>query len=393
MHHIRYLHGIERNGEPFTIRDWMRGVREDGNNGWLFISSNADTHASLKPVISMWLSLAIRGLLAMGENRQRRVWFFADEIPTLHKLPDLVEIVPEARKFGGCYVLGFQSYAQLEDIYGAKGAATLFDVLNTRAFFRSPSKQIADFAAGEIGEKEQLKASEQYSYGVDPVRDGTSVGKDMERVTLVSYSDIQTLPDLTCYITLPGPYPAVKLPLKYQTRPKVAPEFIARTIDTDAETHLSAVLAAREEEGRGIAELFTPDAETAEPASTENEPVAETATQTQTTPPVTPLREESAPKPAPKTSPKAAAASTTAASATAAAVVAPVGGVEQELEEHEEALPPGIDSQGELVDPDAYERWQAEHEANGQRTMQRREEVNINHGQSSLDDVEVGDTF
>ncbi|ELW6962309.1 type IV secretion system DNA-binding domain-containing protein, partial [Escherichia coli] len=71
---IRYLQGIEHNGEPFTIRDWMRGVREDQKNGWLFISSNADTHASLKPVISMWLSIAIRGLLAMGENRNRRVW-------------------------------------------------------------------------------------------------------------------------------------------------------------------------------------------------------------------------------------------------------------------------------------------------------------------------------
>ncbi len=66
---IRYLQGIEHNGEPFTIRDWMRGVREDQKNGWLFISSNADTHASLKPVVSMWLSIAIRGLLAMGENR------------------------------------------------------------------------------------------------------------------------------------------------------------------------------------------------------------------------------------------------------------------------------------------------------------------------------------
>lgn len=85
---IRYLQGIEKNGEPFTIRDWMRGVREDRPNGWLFISSNADTHASLKPVISMWLSIAIRGLLAMGENRNRRVWIFADELPTLHKLPD-----------------------------------------------------------------------------------------------------------------------------------------------------------------------------------------------------------------------------------------------------------------------------------------------------------------
>ncbi len=60
---IRYLQGIEHNGESFTIRDWMRGVREDQKNGWLFISSNADTHASLKPVISMWLSIAIRGLL------------------------------------------------------------------------------------------------------------------------------------------------------------------------------------------------------------------------------------------------------------------------------------------------------------------------------------------
>nr|AVI43446.1 Coupling protein TraD [Klebsiella pneumoniae] len=64
---IRYLQGIEKNGEPFTIRDWMRGVREDRPNGWLFISSNADTHASLKPVISMWLSIAIRGL---GDGRE-----------------------------------------------------------------------------------------------------------------------------------------------------------------------------------------------------------------------------------------------------------------------------------------------------------------------------------
>ncbi|PJN73235.1 type IV conjugative transfer system coupling protein TraD [Escherichia coli] len=56
---IRYLQGIEHNGESFTIRDWMRGVREDQKNGWLFISSNADTHASLKPVISMWLSIAM----------------------------------------------------------------------------------------------------------------------------------------------------------------------------------------------------------------------------------------------------------------------------------------------------------------------------------------------
>ncbi|SJF51060.1 conjugal transfer protein TraD [Shigella sonnei] len=73
----------------------------------------------------------------------------------------------------------------------------------------------------------------------------------MERQTLVSYSDIQSLPDLTCYVTLPGPYPAVKLSLKYQERPKVAPEFIPRDINPEMENRLSAVLAAGAENETG----------------------------------------------------------------------------------------------------------------------------------------------
>lgn len=328
---IRYLQGIEHNGESFTIRDWMRGVREDQKNGWLFISSNADTHASLKPVISMWLSIAIRGLLAMGENRNRRVWFFCDELPTLHKLPDLVEILPEARKFGGCYVFGIQSYAQLEDIYGEKAAATLFDVMNTRAFFRSPSHKIAEFAAGEIGEKEHLKASEQYSYGADPVRDGVSTGKDMERQTLVSYSDIQSLPDLTCYVTLPGPYPAVKLSLKYQARPKVAPEFIPRDINPEMENRLSAVLAAREAEGRQMASLFEPDV----PEVVSGEDVTQAEQPQQPQQPQQPM--------SPAINDKKSDSG----------VNVPAGGIEQELkmkpeEEMEQQLPPGISESGEL---------------------------------------------
>ena len=374
---IRYLQGIENNGEPFTIRDWMRGVREDGKNGWLFISSNADTHASLKPVISMWLSIAIRGLLAMGENRNRRVWIFADELPTLHKLPDLVEILPEARKFGGCYVIGIQSYAQLEDIYGQKPAETLFDVLNTRAFFRSPSRNIAEFAAGEIGEKEILKASEQYSYGVDPVRDGTSVGKDMERVTLVSYSDIQTLPDLSCYVTLPGPYPAVKMALKYQQRPKVAPEFIRRHIDEKAEARLNAALAAREAETRSIAVLFEPDTE-------QNVPAVQIDNAEQPQPQPQPQQQQASPV-------KHVAAAPVSSASTAGA-----GGTEAGLEtkaEEAEKRPPGIDESGEIFDMAAYEAWQGEQDSQTQQDMHRREEININHSREREADMEPGGYF
>ncbi|HAW1635497.1 TPA: F-type conjugal transfer protein TraH [Escherichia coli] len=367
---FKYLVDPQMLGVSNSMIYQLRGVREDQKNGWLFISSNADTHASLKPVISMWLSIAIRGLLAMGENRNRRVWFFCDELPTLHKLPDLVEILPEARKFGGCYVFGIQSYAQLEDIYGEKAAASLFDVMNTRAFFRSPSHKIAEFAAGEIGEKEHLKASEQYSYGADPVRDGVSTGKDMERQTLVSYSDIQSLPDLTCYVTLPGPYPAVKLSLKYQTRPKVAPEFIPRDINPEMENRLSAVLAAREAEGRQMASLFEPDVP--EVVSGEDVTQAEQPQQ-----PVSPAINDKK---------------------SDSGVNVPAGGIEQELkmkpeEEMEQQLPPGISESGEVVDMAAYEAWQQENHPDIQQQMQRREEVNINVHRERGEDVEPGDDF
>lgn len=415
---IRYLQGIEKNGEPFTIRDWMRGVREDQPNGWLFISSNADTHASLKPVISMWLSIAIRGLLGMGANRNRRVWIFADELPTLHKLPDLVEILPEARKFGGCYVFGIQSYAQLEDIYGVKPAATLFDVMNTRAFFRSPSKEIAEFAAGEIGEKEILKASEQYSYGADPVRDGVSTGKEKERETLVSYSDIQTLPDLSCYVTLPGPYPAVKLALKYKSRPKIAEGFILRNLDTRTDARLDTLLEAREAESSHARMLFTPDEATGMPEG------GETATDTSGAPAeVAPIKAspaaekqpaQSVPVKAPSASqpvsperhvttvpltvtrPAAATTGAAAAASTSGATAVPAGGTEQALEQQpaeqgQNMLPAGVNDAGEIEDMDAYDAWLATEQT--QRDMQRREEVNINHSRSEHDDIEVGGNF
>ncbi|MBL1729063.1 hypothetical protein ELD60_30990, partial [Klebsiella pneumoniae] len=100
--------------------------------------------------------------------------------------------------------------------------------------------------------------------------DGVSTGKEKERETLVSYSDIQTLPDLSCYVTLPGPYPAVKLALKYKPRPKIAEGFIPRTLDARVDARLSALLEAREAEGSLARALFTPDTPASGPADTDS---------------------------------------------------------------------------------------------------------------------------
>ncbi|WP_199635028.1 type IV conjugative transfer system coupling protein TraD (plasmid) [Serratia sp. PAMC26656] len=360
---LRYMQGVEKLGAPFTIRDWMRGVKDNGKNGWLFLTSDTASHKALKPLISMWLSIASHSLLSMGENPDRRVWIFADELPTLHKLPDLVSIVPEARKFGGCFALGFQTYSQLEDIYGVKAAATLFGVLRTRFFFSVPDRVGAEFAAGEVGEKEYRKASEQYSYGADPVRDGVSVGKDLERMQLVSYSDIQMLPDLCCYVTLPGPYPAVRLQMVYKKVRQVAHPYEPRKIDAAADGRLVSAIEAREAETGNIDALF---------AAT---PI---------------LSAESANKPAdePVSAVSAALTESPASGVTVvSAATTATGGQEAELKQkpalgdddaERGELPPGISGDGEVVDIAQYEAWQAQQQAMRQQTMQRREETNIN---------------
>lgn len=46
------------------------------------------------------------------------MWFILDEAPSLQRIPELAETLAEARKFGGCFVLGMQNMAQLVHVYG-----------------------------------------------------------------------------------------------------------------------------------------------------------------------------------------------------------------------------------------------------------------------------------
>lgn len=362
---LRYLQGIDREGKkPFTIREWMQGNSDKKRSGWLFITSNQRHHESLKPLISMWLGIASGHLLSLHENRYRRVWFFYDELPSLHKLPNLPYIIAEARKYGGCFVLGFQSYAQLEETYGPKFAAAIYDLLNTKFFFRSPSAAIAKFVEEDIGQTVRKRFSEQTSFGTDEVRDGISYGKDEERVSIVSYSDVQGLEDLQCFVTLPGKYPVVRLTLKYQPLPKVAEGILERDVKTSLDPEIEQEISQQESSERQAArKLFIPsDTQVkSEPAPAGN-PVS-----------VPPAPAVTGPHP-----------SSTGPSGEKPAVTdkpARGGGRENEI-------PHGVSTEGEVVDMEAYEAWQQETQ-HGTRDEVRREEVNINHHPSHEIDMEL----
>lgn len=225
---MQSLQGIQ--GSSFSIRDYLL---DESQSGWLFIPSNGEHHKSLKPLISMWLAMASLTMLSMRPDSNRRVWFICDELPSLHKLPLLGETIAEVRKFGGCFLLGMQSFSQLEKVYGRCGAQEIFDLLNTRFFFRSASSDMARLVSRELGEEDVEESREQYSYGANSVRDGISLGNQRVIRPVVSYPEILELPNLSCLVRLPGTYPVTKLQLKYQQRTMVSEGLKIRPVIID----------------------------------------------------------------------------------------------------------------------------------------------------------------
>ncbi|HIF9266847.1 TPA: type IV conjugative transfer system coupling protein TraD [Photobacterium damselae] len=232
---LRYLEGLDqqdKNGKrrkAFSVRDW---VLDDNEKGFLFLTSNAQQHVSLRPLISMWLSTASTAILGLDESTTRRIWVITDELPSLHRLPDLASTLAEVRKHGGCYLVGFQSFAQFVKIYGRDAAEEMYDLLNTRFYFRNPSAPQAEKSSKDLGEQEIEISKEQYSYGANSVRDGISLGHQTITRPAVMTSEIMALDDLQCWYRTFGGYPITRINFKFDDMPSVALPFIKRVYDS-----------------------------------------------------------------------------------------------------------------------------------------------------------------
>lgn len=222
---LRICQGLdEKGGEKFSISRWVKS----DTDAWIFLSSDGRVHESIKPLITAWLNVAMQNVLALKPDLNRRIWTILDELNSLHKLPMLLEYMSEARKFGGITVLGVQNFAQIQNNYGNDMARATWDLVNTVAYFRAPSGEIAEWVQHELGEIQHLKFKDQYSYGADSIRDGVNFTKDDTRENIVSYSDIQKLNDLECYVSLLGDVPIVKVKLQRKTYDLIAEGKIER---------------------------------------------------------------------------------------------------------------------------------------------------------------------
>ena len=212
-------------GTPFSIREW---IGQEDRDGFLFLTSRGDQHASLRGLISTWLEIAVNAMLSLGQSDGRRIWVILDELPTLHQVPSLQPGLAESRQFGGCFVLGVQVASALRDLYGRNGAETISGLCGTRVVLAAPDRDTAQWSADSLGRSEVEEVAEGYSYGANTIRDGVSLTPRRELRALALPSEIMRLANLEGYLKFPGPFPVASIRLRYVKRRAAAGRFVPR---------------------------------------------------------------------------------------------------------------------------------------------------------------------
>jgi type IV conjugative transfer system coupling protein TraD len=204
------LEFIQDTGTPFSIRDW---VKDEQQTNWLFLTCSPGQRASIRSLLSAWFSIATRSLIQLEPNRDRRIWFVVDELPSLNKLKDLEVFLTESRKFGGCALLALQSIAQLDSIYGREITKTIIGNCATKIAFSEQDNEIAYRISKSFGEREIQEYQEGISYGAHEARDGVNLSLQTKNQPLVSVTAIQSLKRNQAFVKLPENYSITKIKL------------------------------------------------------------------------------------------------------------------------------------------------------------------------------------
>ncbi|HHF0526721.1 TPA: type IV conjugative transfer system coupling protein TraD [Legionella anisa] len=234
---LRFLEGLNTEDAPkFSIKEWVHSTIESTQpkKGWLFITSRSKYHKEIKPLISVWLGLAMQAIQSLKPNSNKRIWLVMDELASLQRLEMLSDTLADIRKFGGCVAIGIQSIAQLEFLYGTHEAHAITDLLNTSLYFRSPKSRVAKWVSDDLGEQVIEEVRESQSYGPNSIRDGNTIATQRVVRKTVDAGVVMTMEDLECFVRLIGDHPIARIKTDYIDRKQLMEPLIERSIDFDA---------------------------------------------------------------------------------------------------------------------------------------------------------------
>lgn len=166
----------------------------------LFINSTHDQLTLYRPLLTLWMNIAVNRLMRQPRTRDLRTWFLFDEIHALHRLSAIENGLQTARGFGGAFVLGIHSFAKLAETYGENGAKNLTSLARIKLILATADRQTAEECSAYIGHREVRQMDESYSYGNNNTRDAATITPRREVQPLVLPDDTPILPRFTALL-------------------------------------------------------------------------------------------------------------------------------------------------------------------------------------------------
>ena len=188
---------LKKAGRPFLpLRSYLSGeTREIGNSLPVILPVHPDSKTLTSAFVSsvFTLSSSIVTNFPDAKPNARRIWFFLDEVPQAGRIPPITDFLVTARSKGCRTVLGFQTPAQVAEIYGEKTLEIWDNATSVKIFLQCVSPEAKKYVSQSIGEREILSFRKSDNIGIAPTHTGHTTNWVDEREKLVSPDEAASL--------------------------------------------------------------------------------------------------------------------------------------------------------------------------------------------------------
>lgn len=223
MQYLRAFEYMASMDGNFSITDFITNKE---NSPTIFITNYAKLQHTLAPMISLFVQTVGNILLSQSDNLKNRVFIFLDEFGQLPNMTTIQNLMTASRSKGGAIFIGVQDIGQIDKIYKKETRTTILNSAANRIIFNCKDHDTARFFSKEIGETEYYEATESKSLGVGK-GDRINASRQRRKEALVTPEDIQSLPDLSAFISI-GHHDITLSKFKYRKLKKKAEAFIQR---------------------------------------------------------------------------------------------------------------------------------------------------------------------
>lgn len=227
---LAMMPNVQRNDNTaFSFRKWAENDKQDT---WVFLPVPARARDAIRPLVSLFLDTAVRHIMSLRPDPDRRIWLEIDELPSLQNIPSLSPALAEGRKFGIGAILGVQTFHQLKKSFGDAGAQALWGLPKTRLYLRIADAETSDMISRELGEQQLLRKTKSSSEssststgsgnsgGSSSESSSTSENEQVTQERVVLPAEIMGLPDLVGYLRTGGSHRVAKVRVLFDGLPR-----------------------------------------------------------------------------------------------------------------------------------------------------------------------------